>query len=125
MSLQLADPFRRWILVRYRDSKNRMSINSLGDRPFLIFMADGKISGSGGCNRFFSSYEALGTSLKTGLIGSTLMYCNDPPWLMDLEGDFFRCLERSSRFELNEDNLDIFDVQGSIILRLKRDENWP
>ncbi|HUL38653.1 MAG TPA: META domain-containing protein [Methanomassiliicoccales archaeon] len=125
MTPQLADKFRRWTLVQYRDSKNRLSINGLEDRPFLIFMEDGKIAGSGGCNRFFSSYEATETSLRTGLIGSTLMYCNDPPWLMDLEGDFFRCLEKGSRFELIENSLEIFDVEGNKLLSFKRDENWP
>jgi heat shock protein HslJ len=125
MSQQLTDQFKRWIMVEYRDSKGRLSLTGLEDRPFLIFMPEGRVAGSGGCNRFFSSYEISGPSLKIGLIGSTMMYCNDPPWLMAMEGDFFRCLERSSRFELAEDSLKIFDIEDRELLRFKRDENWP
>jgi len=44
---------------------------------------------------------------------------------MDLEGDFFRCLEKGSRFELTEDSLEIFDVEGNKLLSFNRDENWP
>jgi heat shock protein HslJ len=122
---QLSDQFRRWLLVRYRDSKDRLSITGTEDRPFLIFMPEGKVTGSGGCNRFFSSYQVNGVSLKMGLIGATRMFCNDPPWLMDMEGDFFSCLERSSRFELTKDSLCIFDSDDRQILNFIRDENWP
>jgi heat shock protein HslJ len=125
MSQQLTDQFRRWLLVRYRDSKGRLSLTGQEDRPFLIFMPEGKVTGSGGCNRFFASYEASESNLKIGLIGSTRMFCQDPPWLMGMEGDFFGCLERSSRFELAEDSLKIFDVENRELLCFVRDENWP
>jgi heat shock protein HslJ len=125
MALQLEDPFRKWLLVRYRDSKNRLSITGLKNRPFLIFMPDGKVTGSGGCNRFFSSFEITGSALKMGLIGATRMYCHDPPWLMDMEGDFFSCLERCSGFELAEDSLTVFDAEGKQLLGFIRDEEFP
>lgn len=125
MALQLEDPFRRWLLVRYRDSKNRLSITGLENRPFLIFMPDGKVTGSGGCNRFFSSFKVTDTTLKIGLIGATRMYCHDPPWLMDMEGAFFGCLVRSFRYELGEDNLTIFDEEGKQLLNFIRDVEFP
>jgi heat shock protein HslJ len=125
MSKNLTDQFRKWLLVKYRDSEGRLSINGPEARPFLIFMPEGRITGSGGCNRFFSSYEISDNKLKVGLIGSTLMYCHDPPWLMDLERDFFICLERSSSFELTEDTLKIGDTEGNELLFFVKDENWP
>jgi heat shock protein HslJ len=125
MSNDLTDQFRKWLLVKYRDSKGRLSVNGLEAKPFLIFMPEGRLNGSGGCNRFFSSYEITDGMLKVGLIGSTMMYCNDPPWLMDLERDFFICLERSSSFELKDDTLMIKDVEGNELLSFVKDENWP
>ena len=125
MTQQLTDQSKRWLLVRYSDSKDRLSITGPENMPFLTFMPDGKVTGSGGCNRFFASYESSGISLKVGLIGSTRMYCHDPPWLMDMEGDFFSCLERGSRFELIGDSLKIFDAGGRQLLTFIRDENWP
>jgi heat shock protein HslJ len=102
-----------------------MSLSGQEERPFLIFMPEGKLTGSGGCNRFFASYDVTGSTLKVGLIGSTLMFCQDPPWLMDMEGDFFSCLQRSYRFELAEDSLKIFDQEDKQLLCFERDENWP
>jgi|PlaIllAssembly_1097288.scaffolds.fasta_scaffold1835356_1 heat shock protein HslJ len=125
MSKDLTNQFRKWLLVKYRDSKGRLSINGPEAKPFLIFMPEGRLTGSGGCNRFFSSYEVSDCQLKIGLIGSTRMYCHDPPWLMDLEGDFFGCLERSSSFELTEDALTIKDREGKELLSFMKDENWP
>lgn len=125
MPKDLTDQFRKWLLVKYRDSEGRLSINGPEAKPFLIFMPEGRLTGSGGCNRFFSSYESSDCKLKVGLIGSTLMYCQDPPWLMDLERDFFICLERSSSFELTEDTLMIKDVDGNELLNFVKDENWP
>jgi putative lipoprotein len=125
MPEQLTNQFRKWLLVRYRDSKGRLSLSGQEDRPFVIFMPEGKVSGSGGCNRFFSSFETSGLLLKIGIIGSTRMFCQDPPWLMEMEGDFLGCLERSSRFELTQDSLKIFDVEGHELLCFDRDENWP
>jgi heat shock protein HslJ len=125
MSPQLTDQFKKWLLVRYRDPQGRLSLTRGEARPFLIFMPEGKVTGSGGCNRFFASYESSESSLKIGLIGSTRMFCHDPPWLMDVEGDFFGCLERSSRFELTEDSLMILDVDNRQLLSFVRDENWP
>ncbi len=125
MADPLANQFRRWLLVRYRDSKGRLSITGSEDRPFLIFMPDGKITGSGGCNRFFSSFEEAGPSIKIGLIGATRMFCHDPPWLMDMEGDFFSCLERGSTFKVDDNALTIYDSEGKQLLHFVRDENWP
>jgi len=125
MPEQLTNQFRRWLLVRYRDSKGRMSLIGEENRPFLIFMPEGKVTGSGGCNRFFASYEVSDTALKMGLIGSTLMFCQEPPWLMGMEGDFFSCLQRSARFELAEDSLKMYDAEDRQLLCFVKDENWP
>jgi heat shock protein HslJ len=44
---------------------------------------------------------------------------------MDLERDFFVCLERSSSFELTEETLMIKDIEGIELLSFVKDENWP
>lgn len=100
-------------------------MNGPDPRPFLIFMPEGKLTGSGGCNRFFASYENSETNLKVGPIASTRMYCADPPWLMDLEMDFFTNLGRSSIYELTEETLIFKDHKGIEILSFIKDENWP
>jgi heat shock protein HslJ len=46
--------------------------------PTMTFSADGRVSGSGGCNGFFAPYQTDGDKLTVGLVGSTLMLCEGP-----------------------------------------------
>lgn len=48
-------------------------------RISLQFNADGRLSGNGGCNRFFGSYEfSAEGKLVIGMVGATRMACQEP-----------------------------------------------
>jgi heat shock protein HslJ len=40
---------------------------------FLRFEDDGRLAGSGGCNRFFGSYKLDGDKIEIGSLGATRM----------------------------------------------------
>ena len=44
----------------------------------LEFLADGRIAGTTGCNRYFGPFTIAGDALTTGQLGSTLMSCAKP-----------------------------------------------
>jgi heat shock protein HslJ len=49
-----------------------------GDPPVTIFFGNGKVSGSGGCNRYFAEITEIAPGvIKLGMIGSTRMACGD------------------------------------------------
>jgi hypothetical protein len=51
-------------------------MSSAGKRaPSISFASDGKVAGSGGCNRFFGSYMQEGEKLSFSPLGSTRMAC--------------------------------------------------
>lgn len=70
-------------------------------RSTVRFGDDGRLTGNGGCNGMFGTYEARTGTLRIGPIGATKKAC--PPAVMDQEGKFFAALEgvRSYTFDRN------------------------
>jgi heat shock protein HslJ len=66
---------------------------------------DNRIHGSGGCNRFFCSYELEGNSLRFGKIGATRMSC---AMASAQEDAFFIMLNEATRYRLTEHQLELF-----------------
>ena len=46
-----------------------------GSERFVQFRAKGELSGSGGCNNFFGTYDLNGTTLTIGPLASTKKMC--------------------------------------------------
>ncbi|MBI9110698.1 META domain-containing protein [Maridesulfovibrio ferrireducens] len=59
-------------------------------QSWLMFSEDGKISGSGGCNRFSGSYTFNDQKVETGPLASTRMACGEA--LDHQEFKFFEAL---------------------------------
>ena len=59
----------------------------------LRFETHDRITGWGGCNRYFTGFRSTGNGIKLGPIGSTRRIC--PPVVMDQEDRFFQALEKA------------------------------
>ena len=78
-------------------------ITHIGEQPVndasaahILFLADDRIAGSTGCNRFFGQYTLTGETLSFKDMGSTRMAC--PPELMAQEDVFLKMLASVNRF---------------------------
>ncbi len=49
-----------------------------GPEATITFSADGRVSGTAGCNRFMGTYEQVGTALSLSPLGTTQMACEAP-----------------------------------------------
>jgi heat shock protein HslJ len=105
---------RKWTL---------QSFGTMGSEEGLVpnteitieFSADGKIHGSGGCNRYFSAYEfGANGSLKIKPIGSTQMAC--PEEIMAQEMNYFKALQGVSAFKVKSQVLRLFYDTGDRVL---------
>jgi len=83
----------------------------------ISFDAPGRVSGSGGCNRFTGVATLAGEALKLELIAATRRAC--VPALMDQEQKFFKAIEavRSYSVDANE-LLHLKGANGEALLRL-------
>jgi heat shock protein HslJ len=79
----------------------------IGDSPLTLgFGADGRVAGSGGCNRWFAGYDLTGEGLRVGQAGATMMACPEP--IMAQEQRFFATLAQVTGFDI--------DAAGGLVL---------
>ncbi len=76
-----------------------------GAQPTLAFESDGRVSGSGSCNRFSGSVTESGKVLQFGPLATTKMACDDA--INAQESTFFKALEQADSFEAGPDQLSI------------------
>jgi heat shock protein HslJ len=105
-------------------SEWRPSFMSAAELPAGIkmqveFQPDGKITGNGGCNRFFGGYAISGTHIKIGPLASTRKGC---PGLIRVETAFFATLQAASSFEQTDTTLILFDAAGNTLAQFVRAE---
>lgn len=89
--------------------------------PFVQFKAKGEISGSGGCNNFFGTYELNGERLIIGPLASTKKACIGPA--MDVEREFFGALQDAFRVDATHKTLTVYAESGDTLLSLVR-KDW-
>lgn len=71
-----------------------------GTRVTLGFGTDGRVAGSGGCNRWFAGYDLTGEGLSIGQAGATMMAC--PEAIMGQERRVFETLAQVTGFDIDE-----------------------
>lgn len=81
----------------------------------LEITADGKVSGNGGCNRFFGSATIDGDKVIFDDLGSTMMACAEAA--MDQEHKFHAALAdaRSYRIDAKQRKLFLSDEAGKVV----------
>jgi heat shock protein HslJ len=108
----LAD--RHWSLEAFGAGDTRVPPLE-GTEITMSFTGDGQANGTGGCNRYFGSFETgEAGALSFGPLGSTRMAC--PTEIMDQETAFHRALEDTSRYEIDRDRLTLFSGDDTGIL---------
>jgi heat shock protein HslJ len=80
----------------------------------LVFTPDGRIAGSGGCNRYFSGVE-LGApgELSLGPVGSTMMACSE--LTMAQEQQYLQALQSAGRYRLAGDRLELLFGEDGVL----------
>lgn len=79
--------------------------------------AEGRVSGSGGCNRYTAAYILAGRTLSVGQIASTMMACPDPAGAF--ERDFLAVLATTATWEVVDQSLILRDRSDRPILMLR------
>ena len=87
-------------------------------RTSMAFAAEGRVSGSGGCNRFTGGYAQDGASLRFGRMASTRMAC--VPAAMDQERRFFEALDSVAAWRIENGLLHLTGAGGATLIRLSR-----
>jgi heat shock protein HslJ len=89
-----------------------------GSRVTIAFGEDGRVVGSGSCNRYNAAYDLTGEGLSIGQAAATMMAC--APALMEQERRFFDALAAVRRFEIAPDGALVLLADDGPKLRARR-----
>jgi heat shock protein HslJ len=103
-----------WTLESFHTADAVSSVLA-GTTITAVFGADGSVSGSAGCNRYFARYNVTGTTLSISSVGSTKMACG-APGVMQQEGNYLTLISQAKTVTINGNRLSLADAKGSTIL---------
>jgi heat shock protein HslJ/membrane-bound inhibitor of C-type lysozyme len=89
-----------------------------GTVPNLLFLPEGRVAGSGGCNRITGGYSLTGEGLSFGPMASTMMACAEA--VMAAERRFMDTLATVDRFDLDDEGALLLIGADTMRLRLTR-----
>jgi heat shock protein HslJ len=106
-----------WNLVSYWNGTAEITALP-GTTTWILFNDNGTFSGNAGCNNYNGSYQVNGTGLQvTGPIVSTGIVCGEPAGLMEQESQYLANLEAVRQFAINNNELQLLDGNGRVVLR--------
>ena len=91
-----------------------------GATPTADFGADGKVTGSGGCNTFSGPFEVDGAKLRIGPLAATRKACPEPDGADAQERGYLAALESVVRFEQAGPRLTLLNAKGQMAVTLVR-----
>jgi heat shock protein HslJ len=84
-----------------------------GTNITAVFASDGNLTGSAGCNNYFTRFrvEADGVTI-TSPIGTTLMFCSEPGGVMTQESTYLSILQNVTKYSTINNQLNLMDEGG-------------
>jgi heat shock protein HslJ len=104
----------RWVALDINNGRGGVASALAGVEVNAIFGADGRVTGSGGCNRFFGPYVADDEAISIGPLASTRMACAEPEGVMEQEAACLAALERVATWSIREIRLELRDADGAL-----------
>ncbi len=103
-----------WQLVRYVGETGEW-VSALPETTVDLRFSDGQLSGSGGCNRYFGSYEIDGAEIRfPSPLGSTQMACVPP--IDEQEQRYLALLPATAHWRVDAEQLQLLEADGSPVL---------
>jgi heat shock protein HslJ len=89
-------------------------------QTMIELAADGRVTGSGGCNRIFGTAKIEGDTIAFGAMGATRMAC--PPAVMAQEAKFLDALRDARAWRVDElrRKLSLLDARGRALVVFAR-----
>lgn len=108
-----------WVLQSYVDTEGNTA-EVLPDTHITAEFQEGKLAGSAGCNQYFGAYQQDGSTLTVAVGGTTMMAC--PEQTMAQEQAYLSALGSSATFETSDDQLQIANTKGEVVLTYAADQ---
>ena len=110
-----------WLVNSYNNGKEAVVGVMEETTLTMTFGADGRVSGSAGCNTYTGAYTAHGDGLKFGAAAATRKMCVRPEPVMEQEQQFLKALEMVATARFEADWLELRTADGQVAVSLQRD----
>ncbi|MFC1466661.1 MAG: META domain-containing protein [Candidatus Brachytrichaceae bacterium NZ_4S206] len=109
-----------WVVTGYNNGKQAV-VGVLQDTELTVsFGADGRVSGSAGCNNFTGSFTQTGDAIEISPLASTAKMCPDPAGIMEQEAQFLQAMQSAKVIQLDGDRLTLRTADGAMAVTLRR-----
>lgn len=113
-------PGTAWRVSGYNNGREAV-VSLLPDTVLtMAFDAEGRLSGTAGCNRYKAVYASEGKRIDIDNIGATRMVCGRPEGMMEQEAAFLRALEKSTQVRIDGDRLELRSDDGALQIHAMR-----
>lgn len=107
-----------WRVVGYNNGRQAVVSVLGGSTLTMSFSADGRVSGSAGCNNYVGTYTASGTSFTIGPAAATRRMCVQPEGVMEQEQQFLKALETVATARQEGERLELRTATGAMAVNL-------
>jgi heat shock protein HslJ len=107
-----------WQVTGYNNGRQAVVSLLAGSDLTLAFSADGRLSGSAGCNRYHATYSSSAQDIRIGPAGATRRTCGEPPGIMEQEARFLDALASAALWRLDGDRLELRTAGGALAVSL-------
>jgi heat shock protein HslJ len=104
--------WNKWALNSYGEQNNLEQVLDGTKITATFDKGEGEVSGSGGCNTYFASYEIDGNNLSISNLAWTERACLSPAGVMEQEQKFLSLLADAESFQTDDTSLTITCSNG-------------
>jgi heat shock protein HslJ len=109
-----------WRVTGYNNGKQAVVSALAGTNLTMAFAADGKVSGSAGCNGYTGPYTLEGRNLALGRTAATRLMCARPEGVMEQEQQFLKALETVANARFEGARLELRTAEGALAVTLTK-----
>jgi heat shock protein HslJ len=109
-----------WRVTGYNNGRQAVVSVLAGTQLTMAFAADGRVSGSAGCNTFMGTYTASGSSLRFGPVATTRMMCSQAG-VMEQEQQFLKALDSVTTIRQEGERAELRTADGALAVSLRKD----
>lgn len=109
-----------WAVTGYNNGKQAVVSPLSGTELTVAFGADGRVSGSAGCNTFTGPFKQDGAAVQIGPLATTLKACAQPDGVMDQEVQFLAALQSATTIQLDGDRLMLRTAEDATAVMMQR-----
>lgn len=104
-----------WRAIFYNNGRGAAVSVLDGSTITATFGADGRVSGSAGCNRYHAAYSVKGSSIAIQAPASTRMACAEPEGVMRQEQEYLNALPTAATYAIHGEQLELRTSEGALV----------